>query len=140
LALALALVAIGCLAFTLHAARPPPTFARAGPPLRCDVPVERTGAGVVCLAQEEARARGLAAGDALDGRRMLPERLAAWSAAVDVNRASAEELASLDGVGEKLAARIVAARPFVTIDDVGLVKGIGMRRLARLRSRLVLDE
>jgi competence protein ComEA len=71
---------------------------------------------------------------------MAPERLAAWGAPVDVNRASVEELASLDGIGVKLAARVVAGRPYVRIEDVGRIKGIGARRLARLRTRLVLDE
>jgi len=71
---------------------------------------------------------------------MAPDRLAAWGAPVDVNRATVAELASLDGIGPKLGARIVAARPFVTVDDIGKVRGIGPRRLARLRPRLFLDE
>ena len=71
---------------------------------------------------------------------MAPDRLAAWGAPVDVNRATVEELASLEGVGPKLAARIVAARPFATVEDVAKVRGVGRRRLARLRPRLFLDE
>ena len=71
---------------------------------------------------------------------MRPERLAAWGAPVDVNGATVEELASLDGIGPKLAARIVAARPFRRVEEVARVRGIGQRRLARLRPRLVLDE
>lgn len=71
---------------------------------------------------------------------MAPARLAAWSVAVDVNRAGAAELASLDGIGPKLAERIVAARPFVSIADVARVRGIGARRLDRLAPRLVLDD
>ena len=145
----LGLLVCATLAFALHAARPPPALGRAGPPLACDVPVEKMGTGVVCLTAAEARARQLAAGDVIDDAhardgdahaRMAPERLAAWRAPVDVNHASVDELASLDGIGPKLAERIVAARPFVTVDDVGHVRGLGMRRLARLRERLVLDE
>jgi competence protein ComEA len=71
---------------------------------------------------------------------MAPDRLAAWGAPVDVNRATVEELASLDGVGLKLGARIVAARPFRSLDDLARVRGIGRRRVARLRPRLFLDE
>jgi competence ComEA-like helix-hairpin-helix protein len=71
---------------------------------------------------------------------MAPERLAAWGAPVDINRATVEELASLDGVGLKLGARIVAARPFRSLDDLARVRGIGRRRVARLRPRLFLDE
>ena len=72
--------------------------------------------------------------------RMAPARMAALGMAVDVNRATVEELESLDGVGPALAARIVAARPFASVDDVARVRGIGVRRLARLRPRLSLDD
>ena len=123
------------LHFAMRAARPPPTLGRAGPPLACAVPVERAGAGVVCLTAEQARGRGVRA-----GANMPPERLAAWRAPVDVNHATVAELASLDGIGPALAARIVAARPFASVTDVARVRGIGVRRLARLRARLVLDE
>jgi competence ComEA-like helix-hairpin-helix protein len=71
---------------------------------------------------------------------MAPARMAALGTVVDVNRASLEELASLDGIGPRLAARIVAARPFSSVDDVARVRGIGAKRLARLRARLSLDE
>ena len=65
---------------------------------------------------------------------------AAFDRPVDVNRATVEELASLDGIGPKLGARIVAARPFRSVDDLAKVRGVGRRRLARLRPRLLLDE
>jgi competence protein ComEA len=71
---------------------------------------------------------------------MAPDRLAAWGAPVDVNRATVEELVSLDGIGPKLGARIVAARPFHSVEEVARVRGIGRRRLARLRPRLFLDD
>jgi hypothetical protein len=83
---------------------------------------------------------GARSGDRIDsdGRRsrMAPARLAALGVPVDLNRASVAELMSLDGVGAKLAERIVAARPFVTVDDVLRVRGIGVRRLSTLRPRL----
>jgi len=68
---------------------------------------------------------------------MAPARKAALGLPVDVNHASLEELETLDGIGPALAARIVAARPFSSVDDVARVRGIGARRLARLRPRLV---
>jgi competence protein ComEA len=70
---------------------------------------------------------------------MSPARKAALGLPVDVNHASLEELETLDGIGPALAARIVAARPFASVDDVARVRGIGARRLARLRPRLVAD-
>ncbi|MBI1845712.1 MAG: helix-hairpin-helix domain-containing protein [Candidatus Rokubacteria bacterium] len=57
---------------------------------------------------------------------------------VDLNRASAEELTRLPGVGPALAARIVEAResdgPFAAVDDLRRVRGLGRSRLERLRA------
>lgn len=71
---------------------------------------------------------------------MAPDRLAAWGVPIDVNHGTLAELASLQGVGPKLAARIVAARPFRSVDEVARVRGIGRRRLERLRARLSLGQ
>ncbi|MCU1276990.1 MAG: competence protein/ComEA-related protein [bacterium] len=135
-----ALLSVGLVAsalvFAVRSLRPPGAFGRAGPAPLCAVAVERAGRGVACV----DRSRGYRAGDREGGGRMAPDRLAAWGAPVDVNGASVEELASLDGIGPKLGARIVAARPFRSVDDLAHVRGIGRRRLARLRPRLFLDE
>jgi competence ComEA-like helix-hairpin-helix protein len=131
---------LAAVVFCLRAARAPSVLGRAGPAPPCDVPVESVGEGVACLSHSEAERRGLRPGARLGGGRMRPERLAAWAAPIDVNAATVEELASLDGIGPALAKRIVAARPFRTVDEVAGVRGIGRRRLARLRARLVLDE
>jgi competence ComEA-like helix-hairpin-helix protein len=60
---------------------------------------------------------------------------------LDVNRATAEELETLPGVGPKTAARIVEDRGrrgrFRTTRDLGRVKGIGPKTLARLLPRIV---
>jgi competence ComEA-like helix-hairpin-helix protein len=149
----LCLVAIPLLA--VRGLRGPPRLGPERAAEECDVPVELAGEGVVCLDEGEARAARVQAGDRLTREgaagptlrrgRMAPERLAEWDVAVDVNRASPEELASLDGIGPKLADRIVRGRPFSTVDDVGRVPGVGRRRLERLRPRLrvaheVLDD
>jgi competence ComEA-like helix-hairpin-helix protein len=123
------------LALGARAARPAATLGRADPVVACEVPIEVAGLGVRCFSRGEAVARGVTAGAG-----MPADRWAAWAVPVDVNRASVAELASLDGIGPKLAARIVAARPFASVDDVARVSGIGQRRLARLRPRLVLDD
>jgi competence ComEA-like helix-hairpin-helix protein len=141
----IAVLVVGSVCLAVQGARPPPALGRAGPALVCAIPVENAGEGVVCLTAAMAHERRIVAGDRMGARpagheRMAPDRLAAWGVAVDVNRATVEELASLDGIGVKLAARIVAGRPYVTIDDVARIKGIGVGRLARLRDRLVLDE
>jgi competence ComEA-like helix-hairpin-helix protein len=141
------LLGVGLMAagawFAARALRPPEALGRAGPAPPCEVAVEIAGEGVRCFGRADAVRRRLVAGDRVDGDgsgRMRPERLAAWDAPVEINRATVDELASLDGIGPKLAARIVARRPFRTVEEVAQVRGIGWRRLARLRRRLFLDE
>jgi hypothetical protein len=121
-----------------------PPHARPG----CASPVEVAGVGVACVGEAAAHA-GLRAGDRLtlasgrDARRprvlrgrMAPERLAALGVVLDLNRAALAELASLDGIGPRLAERIAAGRPFASVDDLARVRGVGERRLASLRPRL----
>lgn len=74
----------------------------------------------------------------LSGRppgRMAPAALRALALPVDVNTASEGELSSLPGVGPVTARRIVEGRPFSGVGDLIRVKGIGPKRLARLRER-----
>ncbi len=61
------------------------------------------------------------------------------SGKVDVNSASAEELASLPGIGASKAAAIIAERekkPFSSVDDLERVRGIGARTVEDLRSKV----
>lgn len=62
---------------------------------------------------------------------------------VDVNRASADQLVALPGIGPVLAERIVAHRttegPFASVDALTAVSGIGPRVLERLRDHVVVD-
>lgn len=58
---------------------------------------------------------------------------------VDVNRADAEALQELPGIGPALAGRIIDARaqgPFRSVDDLVRVRGIGPATLERLRGRV----
>jgi DNA uptake protein ComE-like DNA-binding protein len=52
---------------------------------------------------------------------------------LDLNRASATELAGLPGVGPALASRIAAARPFADVDDLRRVRGLRRTTLDRIR-------
>jgi len=62
---------------------------------------------------------------------------------LDVNDATWVEWAQFEGIGETLAKRIVADRqtrgPFVSVDDVARVKGIGPKRLAEMRPYLTIE-
>ncbi len=59
---------------------------------------------------------------------------------VDINKADWPELATLPGVGRKMAERIVQAReqngPYRDLDDLRRVRGIGARTLETLRPYL----
>lgn len=61
---------------------------------------------------------------------------------LDINNASAEELAGLPGIGEVLAERIVDYRtangPFETVEDLTKVPGIGGKKLADLEGRITV--
>jgi competence protein ComEA len=59
---------------------------------------------------------------------------------IALNRASAKELETLDGIGPVLAARIVAYRnengPFLIVDDLMKVSGIGTVIFSKLKEKL----
>jgi competence protein ComEA len=63
---------------------------------------------------------------------------------LNLNTASVEQLATLPGVGEKLAARIVDYRQkagaFKSVQELMNVKGIGERNLERIQPYLSLGE
>jgi DNA uptake protein and related DNA-binding proteins len=48
---------------------------------------------------------------------------------LDLNTAGKEELMSINGIGPVLSARIIAGRPYRTVDDLLKVKGIGPKNL-----------
>jgi prefoldin subunit 5 len=60
------------------------------------------------------------------------------NAMVDPNTADEDTLARLPGVGPVMAQRILAARPFETLEDLKRVSGIGPVALARLQPHLAL--
>ena len=55
------------------------------------------------------------------------------AALVDINAADKDALMDLPSVGEVIAERIIAARPFSTVDDLLRVEGIGEGTLDKLR-------
>lgn len=63
---------------------------------------------------------------------------------VNLNAADQEALTALPGIGEELAARIVAYReehgPFETLEDLTKVSGIGQGKLAALEGLVTVEE
>jgi competence protein ComEA len=60
---------------------------------------------------------------------------------IDINSATAAELANLPGIGESKAKAIVEYRavdPFKSVDDLKKVKGIGEKTLEALRSDITV--
>lgn len=65
-----------------------------------------------------------------------------YSFLVDVNRADWPELAQLPGIGEITARKIIASRktdgPFAGPDDLERIRGIGEKKVERIRAYLVM--
>ena len=55
-------------------------------------------------------------------------------AKIDLNRASREQLEAVRGIGPSLAAKIVAVRPFRSVEELKMVKGIGEEKYKQLSS------
>ncbi len=55
---------------------------------------------------------------------------------INVNTASATELENLPGVGPKMAAKLIAGRPYSSMNDLDKVKGIGPSMLKKLEPRV----
>jgi prefoldin subunit 5/ribosomal protein S13 len=59
---------------------------------------------------------------------------------IDINLADEETLSQLRGVGSRLAKRIIAARPFESIEDLQRVRGISEKDIERLRPFLIVAQ
>ena len=71
--------------------------------------------------------------------RMSSEDLRGLEVRINVNAASEPDLESFSGIGPVLAARISMKRPFRSPDDLLAVRGIGEKKLEKMRNRLRLD-
>lgn len=58
---------------------------------------------------------------------------------VDVNTATESELRGVRGIGKVLAQRILAERPFATLEDLARVSGLNAVKVAELRNQLTVS-
>ena len=58
----------------------------------------------------------------------------------DLNTASQEDLESIPEVGPAIASRIIAGRPYKNVDELIKVKGIGKKKLGKIRGYLILGK
>ena len=64
------------------------------------------------------------------------------SAKIDINKASAEELQSIKGIGPVLAESIIEYRnatPFKTIEDIKNVSGIGEKVFEKIQDHIMTE-
>lgn len=57
---------------------------------------------------------------------------------LDLNTASREELMAINGIGPVLSSKIIAGRPYKTVDELLKVKGIGPKNLKKFRPYFVV--
>lgn len=57
---------------------------------------------------------------------------------ININTASPAELALLDGIGNKTAELIIAARPYQKVEDLLKVRGIGEKTLEKIRDKIAV--
>ncbi len=73
-----------------------------------------------------------------------PAAKAASGAIVNINTASATEIATLPGVGAKMAARIIEYRqkngPFKKVEELMNVRGIGEKNFLKLKPQLAVGQ
>jgi len=58
---------------------------------------------------------------------------------LNLNEATFQELVLVPGIGKTLAGRIIAHRPYRTIEDLKQVKGIGEKTFDKLKPMLFVD-
>jgi competence protein ComEA len=65
---------------------------------------------------------------------------AAKKSLVDINTASLAELEAVKGVGPATAKKIIAARPFKSVDDLSTVKGLSKAKVEALKDKVTVGQ
>lgn len=99
-------------------------------------PIEEAPAAAEAPAKAAEPAAKPAAGKAKPAAK--PKAAAAAPVSVSINTATAAELAAVKGLSKVVAAAIVAARPFKSLDELVKVKGMGVKSFDKLKGSLSL--
>lgn len=99
----------------------------------------RGGGAVVTVSTEKTGSAAVEAAEPLSS----PAPDVSAEATVNINTASAQELCALPGIGDVLAARIIAYRgeygPFTNTEDIMGVSGIGAKTYEKLKDRITVN-
>jgi|GEM_PF-2017702 len=122
-----------------HPSSEPVPATRAEPSVSAD-----THAVDLAASDIQVKAREAGETQAHRPRAKAAQKKAAGHCPVALNQANADELGELPGVGPKTAAAIIAFRqghgPFRSLTDLMAVKGIGQKKLDRMRACLILSK
>jgi competence ComEA-like helix-hairpin-helix protein len=88
----------------------------------------------------ELRAKQRSEESELQGIQSQVTKAKSLQGSLDLNTATERELQSIKGIGPVLAERIIAGRPYRTVDDLLKVKGIGPKRLEKFRPYFVVGK
>ena len=105
----------------------------AGRPYRSVEDLSKAGLSAAEIAKISPLVTVAAATGPTTGRLALPAKESATANLVDLNSATAAQLDALPGVGPVAAKKIVAARPYKTVDDLAKA-GIPAATIAKIRS------
>ena len=86
----------------------------------------------------ELRARQRSEDQELQELQNQVEKVQSPQGLLDPNTATKKELQSIKGIGPVFAARIIAGRPYKSVDDLLKVKGIGQKKLEKIRPYFVV--
>lgn len=75
---------------------------------------------------------------AVPAKKPVAGKVSGKALSISINKASEDELAALKGLPREVARAIIAGRPYAAVEDVCKAKGMGLKKLAKLRDQLSL--